>query len=68
MKSSRTKISGGKGGGRKGVGPAIGRRANKESINIKNESKEELFSEMLTPLHNQSRGRTKRGDRKLREG
>ena len=40
---------GGKNGGRKEVGSAIRwRKANRGSINMRKEKKEELFSEMLT--------------------
>ena len=50
---------GGKNGGSKGVVSVIRRkRANGGSVNIRKESKEELFSDMLT-LHNQSRGQAK---------
>ena len=42
-------ISGGKSGGRKGVGSAICRRANREAETLQKESKEELFGEVLTP-------------------
>ena len=41
---------GGKNGGRKGVGSAIRRRrANRGAYTLRNESKEELLREMLTP-------------------
>ena len=42
---------GGKDGGRKKVGSAIRRRrANRRSINMRNEREEEPFREMLTPI------------------
>ena len=63
-------ISGeGKNGGRKGVNSAIQcGKLIRGSINIKDESEEESFSEMLTPKIRVGVKQRKKGGRKFQEG